>query len=212
MKRIALLLTLSFLFSVANAQNDPVFIFEQFQNGKIHFKNRSVTIVPMNYDAVNDKMYFKRDGNLMELVNLAAVDSVSWGRKVCFICHNGTFMEKVKLQHGNVFIRWRVKSVNIGSRGALGSITQAKVDRVYSEGNKGHNNADVYRLQNTNDYYLLLEGKYQKASTLKQILKLFPDQRTAIEAFVEQKQTDFHKPISVLELLNYCLSIHKQTP
>lgn len=209
MKRIALLLSLSFFISVASAQNDPVFIFEQFLNGKIHFKNRSVTIVPMNYDAVNDKMYFKRDGTLMELVNLAAVDSVVWGRKVCFICHNGTFMERIKLQHGNVFIRWRVKSVNIGSRGALGSITQAKVDRLYSAGNGGSQNADVYRLQNTNDYYLWMRGKYQKASTLKQILKLFPEQRTAIEAFVEEKHTDFHKPMSVLELLNYCLSIHK---
>ena len=210
MKRIALFLILPFFISVVHAQNDPVFIFEQFLNGKIHFKNRSVTIVPMNYDAVNDKMYFKRDGTLMELVNLAAVDSVTWGRKVCFICHNGTFLEKVKLQHGNVFIHWQVKSVNIGSRGALGSITQAKVERIYSASNGGTQNADVYRLKNSNDYFLMIKGKYQKASTLKQILKLFPEHRTAIEAFVEEKQTDFHKPMSVLELLNYCLSIHKQ--
>ena len=56
----------------------------------------------------------------------------------------------------------------------------------------------------------MIEGKYQKASTLKQILKLFPEHRTAIETFAEEKQTDFHKPMSVLELLNYCLSIHKQ--
>lgn len=209
MKRIALLFSLSFLLSVVYAQNDPVFIFEQFLNGKIHFKNRTITIVPMNYDAVNDKMYFKRDGTLMELVNLAAVDSVVWGRKVCFVCHNGIFMEKIKLQHGNVFIHWQVKSVNIGSRGALGSITQAKVERIYSAGNRGTQNADVYRLRNSNDYYLMMEGKYQKASTLKQILKLFPEQRTAIETYVEEKHTDFHKPMSVLELLNYCLSIHK---
>lgn len=209
MKRIALLLSLSFFISVANAQNDPVFIFEQFLNGKIHFKNHSITIVPMNYDAVNDKMYFKRDGTLMELVNLAAVDSVVWGRKVCFICHNGTFMEKIKLQHGNVFIRWRVKSINIGSRGAMGSITQSKVERIYSANNRRTHTADIYRLQNTNDYYLWMGGKYQKANTLKQILKLFPEQRTSIEAFVEEKHTDFHKPISVLELLDYCLSINK---
>ena len=100
MKRMALFLILPFFISAAYAQNDPVFIFEQFLNGKIHFKNRSFTIVPMNYDAVNDKMYFKRDGTLMELVNLAAVDSVTWGRKVCFICHNrllitGTKIEKI---------------------------------------------------------------------------------------------------------------------
>lgn len=212
MKRIVFFLSLLMFISVANAQNDPVFIFEQFLNGKIHFKNRSVTIVPMNYDAVDGKMYFKRDGVLMELVNLEAVDSVTWGRKVCFVCHNGNFMEKIKLQHGNVFIRWRVKSVNIGSRGALGSITQAKVERVYTAGNKATHNADIYLLQNTNDYYLLTDGKYQKANTLKQILKLFPEQAKAIEAFTEEKQTNFHKPASVLELLDYCLNVNRQTP
>ena len=68
MKRFCLHLFVCLIVSVAYAQNDPVFIFKQFVHAKIHFKNRSITVAPMNYDAVNDKMYFKRDGQLMELV------------------------------------------------------------------------------------------------------------------------------------------------
>lgn len=205
--KIILALFFSLAVSASQAQNEPVFFFEQFLHAKIHFKNRSVTIVPMNYDAANDKMYFKRDGQLMELMNLAMVDSVVWGKRVCFPYTSNGFLEKVKLEHGNVFIQWRVKNVSIGYKGALGTITQAKVDRLYSAGNKGSQYADVYRLKNSNKYYLLRKGSFKEVTTLKQILKQYPDHTAAIETFVKDRNTDMQQPQSVLELLDYCLNL-----
>ena len=65
MKNLAIFLLFSVYALVATAQaNDPLFIFDQFYNAKIHFKNRSVTVAPMNYDAVNDRMYFKQGSAL----------------------------------------------------------------------------------------------------------------------------------------------------
>lgn len=207
MKRLTLFLSLAILVSVANAQYDPLFIFEQFQKAKIHFKNRSVTVAPMNYDAVNDKMYFKRDGQLMELIQLATVDSVVWGKKLCFVPFGEGFLEKVPLKHGTAFIHWAIKNVNIGSKGAMGVITQAKVDQVFSSENKGNYNADVYQQKNRNDYYLLIDGSLKKVTTLKQILKLYPEHETDIQAFVKQHHIKMHIPQSVLDLLDYCLSL-----
>lgn len=205
--RTILVLFFCLAVSVSQAQNDPVFFFEQFLHAKIHFKNRSVTITPMNYDAANDKMYFKRDGQLMELVNLTTVDSVVWGKKVCFLYTKNGFLEKVKQTHGTVFVQWRVKNVNIGSRGALGMITQAKVDRVYSAGNKRDASADVYRMKNTNNYYISQEGTLKEVSTLKQIRKVFSNHTAAIDAFVKKQNTNMYNPQSALELLDYCLSL-----
>lgn len=202
-----LAIVFSLVGSVSQAQNEPVFFFEQFLHAKIHFKNRSVTIVPMNYDAANDKMYFKRDGQLMELVNLTTVDSVVWGKKVCFPYTNHGFLEKVKLTHGTVFIQWRVKNVNVGYRGALGSITQAKVDRVYSSGSGGSQHADVYQLKNNNNYYIMPEDSFKEVTTLKQLLKQFPHHTTAIETFVKEHNIQMQQPHSMLELLDYCLSL-----
>lgn len=76
MKRLLLILWTAFSVSTIYSQIKPLFIFEQFAKAKVHFKNRSVTVVPMNYDAVNDKMYFMDQGNLMELTNVALVDSI----------------------------------------------------------------------------------------------------------------------------------------
>ena len=212
MKRLSLCFLVCFIVSVACAQNDPVFIFKQFVHAKIHFKNRSIMVVPMNYDAVNDKMYFKRDGQLMELMQLSAIDSVVWAKQFCFVHHDQKFLEKVALKHGTAFIHWQVRNVSIGAIGALGQVTQAKVERVYSSGGWRNQSADIYKLKNQNDYYLLLDGSLKKATTLKQILKLFPKHKADIEAFVEEQHTNMQMPQSVLELLDYCLNLAETQP
>ena len=212
MKRFCLYLLVCFIVSVACAQNEPVFIFRQFVHAKIHFKNRSITVVPMNYDAVNDKMYFKRDGQLMELMQLSSIDSVVWAKKFCFVYHEQKFLEKVQLKNGTAFIHWQVRNVNIGSIGALGQITQAKVDRAYSSKSWRDYNSDVYKLKNKNDYYLSLDGSLKKVTALKQILNLFPKHNADIEKFVEEQQINMQIPQSVLDLLDYCLNLAKTKP
>ena len=212
MKRFCLYLLVCFIVSVACAQNEPVFIFKQFVHAKIHFKNRSITVVPMNYDAVNDKMYFKRDGQLMELMQLSAIDSVVWAKQFCFVYHEQKFLEKVALKNGTAFIHWQVRNVSVGSIGALGQVTQAKVDRVYSSKSWRDRSSDIYKLKNQNDYYLLLDGSLKKVTTLKQILKLFPEYKVEIETFVREQKTNMQMPQSVLDLLDYCLNLVKTKP
>ena len=212
MRRVSLYLLACFIVSVACAQNDPVFIFKQFVHAKIHFKNRSITVVPMNYDAVNDKMYFKRNGQLMELMQLSAIDSVVWAKQFCFVYHEQKFLEKVALKNGTAFIHWQVRNVSVGSIGALGQVTQAKVDRVYSSKSWRDRSSDIYKLKNQNDYYLLLDGSLKKVTTLKQILKLFPEYKVEIETFVREQKTNMQMPQSVLDLLDYCLNLVKTKP
>ena len=212
MKRFCLYLLVCFIVSGVCAQNEPLFIFKQFVHAKIHFKNRSITVVPMNYDAVNDKMYFKRDGQLMELMQLSSIDSVVWAKKFCFVYHEQKFLEKVQLKNGTAFIHWQVRNVNVGSIGALGQVTQAKVDRVYSSKSWRDRSSDIYKLKNQNDYYLLLDGSLKKVTTLKQILKLFPEYKVEIETFVREQKTNMQMPQSVLDLLDYCLNLVKTKP
>ena len=166
----------------------------------------------MNYDAVNDKMYFKRDGQLMELMQLSDIDSVVWAKKFCFVRHEQKFLEKLQMKNGTAFIHWQVRNVNVGSVGALGQVTQAKVDRVYSSESWRNHSADIYRLRNQNEYYLLLDGSLKKVTTLKQILKVFSGHKEEIEAFVEGSQTNMQMPQSVLDLLDYCLNLAKIQP
>jgi hypothetical protein len=148
----------------------------------------------------------------MELMQLSAIDSVVWAKQFCFVYHEQKFLEKVALKNGTAFIHWQVRNVSVGSIGALGQVTQAKVDRVYSSKSWRDRSSDIYKLKNQNDYYLLLDGSLKKVTTLKQILKLFPEYKVEIETFVREQKTNMQMPQSVLDLLDYCLNLVKTKP
>ena len=214
MKKLYSFLLLFILAFNAIAQEKPLFIFEKFINAKIHFKNRSVTVAPMNYDAVNDKMYFKQNKDLMELNNYAMIDSIVWAGKRTFISHGNGFLEQVKMDNGTAFIRWRIKNVNVGSRGAFGTVTQGKVESisirsmgVFSAGDADSNSADVFQQKNSNEYYLPLDGKMNKVTTLKHLYKLYPAHKDAIKDYVDSEHIKMEEPLSVLQLLNYCMGL-----
>lgn len=214
MKRLLLILwAVSFVFAV-KAQNGALFIFEQFVNANVHFKNRSVTVAPMNYDAINDKMYYKDRGELMELTNAASIDSISWAGKRCFVTYGERFLEKVEMENGTCFIGWRIKQVNVGSAGAMGAVTQAKVEAVnirsmgvYSAEANRINSTDVYQQKNVNEYYLPMDGKLKKITTKKHVLKLYPTHKVAIVEFMNKQKIKMEEPLSVLELLNFCMGL-----
>jgi len=150
----------------------------------------------------------------MELTNAASIDSIVWAGKRCFVTHGNRFLEKVDLKNGTCFIGWRIKNVNVGSTGALGSTTQAKVESisirsmgVFSAQDASSHSADVFQQKNVNEYFLTKNGKFNKVTNLKHVQKLFPDHKEAIKKFADEHDVKMQEPLSVLELLNYCMGL-----
>lgn len=215
MKILSFFFLFSFYALVTTAQAyDPLFIFEQFSNAKIHFKNRSVTVAAMNYDAVNDKMYFKNNGELMELSNQEMIDSISWAGKRSFITNGKSYLEKVNLDNGTCYIAWRIKNVNVGSAGAYGTTTQGKVESisvrslgVFSATDAASHSGDVFQQKNANEYYLPIDGKLKKVTNLKHLYKLYPEHKDAIKEYADKEKIKMNEPLSVLQVLNYCMGL-----
>lgn len=215
MKNLSFFFLFSFYALVTTAQAyDPLFIFEQFSNAKIHFKNRSVTVAAMNYDAVNDKMYFKNNGELMELSNQEMIDSISWAGKRSFITNGKSYLEKVNLDNGTCYIAWRIKNVNVGSAGAYGTTTQGKVESisvrslgVFSATDAASHSGDVFQQKNANEYYLPIDGKFKKVTNLKHLYKLYPEHKDAIKEYADKEKIKMNEPLSVLQVLNYCMGL-----
>ena len=214
MKKLYFFLLLFIGVLNASAQEKPLFIFEKFINAKIHFKNRSVTVASMNYDAVNDKMFFMQNEDLMELTNYAMIDSIVWAGKRTFISNGNGFLEQIKMDNGSAFIRWHIKNVNVGSRGAFGTVTQGKVESisirsmgVFSASDAESNSADVFQQKNNNEYFIPINGKLEKITTVKHLYKLFPKHKEKIKTYIREQDIKMNEPILVLELLNYCLGL-----
>lgn len=214
MKKTTLIVLLCTLSQLLSAQSSQLFIFDNFYNAKVFFKNRSVTAASMNYDAMNGKMFFKDGGEVMELTNVAQIDSVVWAGKRKFVAANGSFQEEVKMPNGTVLIQWRLKNVNVGAAGALGATTQAKVEKVNIRAMSGvysfdntQNSADLYKQKNDNDYYISVGGKLKKISSMKHVLKAFPNHEENIKAFVDKEDIKMEDPAAVLQLLDYCMGL-----
>ena len=168
----------------------------------------------MNYDAVNDKMFFMQNEDLMELTNYAMIDSIVWAGKRTFISNGNGFLEQIKMDNGSAFIRWHIKNVNVGSRGAFGTVTQGKVESisirsmgVFSASDAESNSADVFQQKNNNEYFIPINGKLEKITTVKHLYKLFPKHKEKIKTYIREQDIKMNEPILVLELLNYCLGL-----
>jgi len=215
MKKKIFSLSVACMFAAALvAQNKSFFILQDFMNAKIFFKNNTMTVAPMNYDAGKNRMYFMQNNERMELTNASAIDSIIWDGVGKFITYNNSYLEEIKLTNGIAYIEWKLKEVNLGSRGVLGMPTQAKIDQISLQSmgiysTKDENVVDVYQQKNDNAYFLKIDDKFNKVRSVKQVIKLFPDHKEDIEEYTKKRKIDMNNTLSVLQLLDYVLSFSK---
>ncbi len=205
------------LFTVSAQQFKRIFLFDDFTEARIKFRNGSQTVVSLNYDASNKTMLFRQGEELMEVTNTSTVDTVFVGDRRFIPAEKG-FYEVIFLNNGTVFVDWLLKDVNVGSKGALGAVTQGSVYNLQMS-NFGLNgtemytpykqqklgSTDVYRRKSDNTYYINKENRLVKLKTLKQVVKAFPAFKDDINTFAKENDTDMKETHDVLMLLDYCL-------
>ena len=104
--------------------------------------------------------------------------------------------------------------MNVGAKGAMGTVTQAKVEQinirsmgVFSSDDKRINSADVYQQKCSNEYYLTIDGNLKEVTKLKHLYKLYPAHKDIIQEYAENEKIKMDEPLSVLQLLNFCLGL-----
>ncbi len=204
---------------VSAQQFKRIFLFDDFVRARVLFHNHSVSVVPINYDASNKVMFFRQGEDMMEMTNPAQVDTISFEERK-FVPAGKGFHEVVFLKKGVVYIDWLLKDVNIGSKGALGAVTQGSVKNLQMS-DLGLNGAemytpyqsqkigrtDVYRRKNDNTYYIKIKGKLEKVKSLKHLGKLFATHKEEIERFAKERKLEMKDPQDALVILDYCMEL-----
>ena len=200
-------------------QFSRIFLFDEFAKAQIKFRNRTQAIVSLNYDVANKKMLYTQGDDLMEVTNIQTVDTIFVkGHK--FIPEANVFYEVVPLTNGIVYIDWLIKDVNIGSKGALGAVTQGSVHNLQMS-NLGLNavemytpykqqelgSTDLYQRKSDNTYFIRKKNKFVKLKTLKQLKKASPDNKDKIDAFAIENKIDMKETRDALLVINYCLGL-----
>lgn len=189
-----------------------LYLFDEFADGRVLFKNGSSTPAKLNYDAANREMTYYQAGELMVLGGTQQIDTVFIaGRK--FIPAGRVFLEIQPLIRGELFINWKLKPVYRGKTGVYGVVTQSASVRHINTNYLNHTSferqtADVYSAASQNEYWIKLSDKPVKFKDRKSLLKLFPAaKRPLIEAFMKEHGIDMKRTIDVMETVDYCLSL-----
>jgi hypothetical protein len=189
-------------------------LFPEYTEGTILMKNRAIIRSMVNYDTTHDKLLYKDGNNIMELTNLADIDTI-YVKKNKFVVIGQGFYDVRPLLQGNLFIKWHLREINIGQKGAYGQTTQNYVQTLNTStyNNKGivsYESADVNATNNYNQYSISVNGKLKRFSNKKGLLKIFSKQSTDIEKFMSDNRIDFQNVDDIVKLCNYCVISNKK--
>ena len=201
-----------------------LYLFPEFTVGHFELYNHSTVDVKMNFDAAGQKVYYYDGETLMEMTDLRMVKTLTVGGRV-FVVRDGLLCERFENASGPVLVNWQFKSVNKGSKGAMGITTQGKVDVVSSMNfgygsfeptNKGRreeadiHSVEVWDQKNENTYFLTFGGVDYKVKTLKDLCRAFPDKAEDLKAFAKSNHLMMSKAEDAFRLIDYLHSLIDQ--
>lgn len=197
MKRILIILTVLLAGLQASAQK-TTFLFPDFTEGCLVFFNQSKVDLKLNFDTINQTLYYMQGDQLMELTNLKDVHTLTAGGRE-FVLHDGLLCEVVETGGRRILVNWKFRNVNKGSKGALGATTQNKVEVLWTnleagtvvpgEGRaaqQGDYVLEVWQMKSDNTYFISVDGRDYRVKKLKDLYKAFPDVAPQLKAFAKE--------------------------
>lgn len=138
MKTLQLFLSATFLFlGLSASAQAPVYLFEDFTDGTVVLKNRSVVKTRFNLDIFHDKFLYKDGEQIMEMTDFSNVAVVTIGDRT-FVPQGKSLYEVIDLGGENsLFVKHHQKKNPLGKKGAYeqivhGSSTQSIDPEYYS--------------------------------------------------------------------------------
>lgn len=203
MKRFIFLIILAVLPLSLQAQH-RIFLFPEFVDGQIVFINQSRADVRLNFDAFNQVVLFYDGETLMELTNPEMIRTLTAGDRR-FVMKEGLLCEVIERDSGPVFVNWKLKKVNVGSKGALGATTQAKVEVVNARANDVQ---EIWVQKNENTYFFSVGDKeYRMIRRLKDLYKACPDRAGQLKEYARENKLTMTSADDAFRMIDYLRSL-----
>lgn len=216
MKRTLSALFISLFGAFSLLAQQPVFLFPEFQPGTLSFQGfERKEEVLLNIDAMGQRVFYLQGETLMELTNMYLIDTLLVSGKR-FVMKEGLLCEQLAWPGDTVYVNWKFKNVNKGSKGALGATTQNKVDVLWTSltpgepvkgdgmfAQRGDYVQEVWQRKGNNTYIFKIGGVQYKAQRLKDLYKAFPDQAPALKAYVKEKKYTLENAQQALQVISY---------
>lgn len=211
MKRLVILLVISFAFNVAYAQVKVVevthYLFPEFTKGVVLMKNGIKNETLLNYNSLTEEMIFENNGTKLAIGQPELVDTVYIkGRK--FFLLNGKFVELINNSKYKLYAEHKCTIKDPGRPAAYGGTSQTSSATSYSSYFSG---GQVYELKLPEgyetkpfvDYWLVKDGEVSKFLSIRQLAKLFNEKDNSFKEFVKKHDVKYTDQSGIIELIRY---------
>lgn len=207
----ACLLSMVFTLSVHAQGGESEYLFKDFQQSLVYYKDGRVFKVKLNYSLARNAFMFidENDKNNVklfaepEMVRVLKIDNRTFQ-----LTPKGLAQEHLN-QDPYLAVTYRGRSRPQGKQVGYGGRSEtASVDSYSSIQSEGH----IFKLETEKiiiadvqkRYTTKINGKEKAFETGKQFLKLYPkEQQETIQKYIKAQKTDFDDPQQVLELVKY---------
>lgn len=200
MKHYLILLYFVSFACIVNAQdksNSP-YLFEDFQNAVVFFKDGSQYHEKMNYNLLVDKFFFidRGDNNVKVLSNPQDVQVIKFGNRIFYTEGNNGI--EILPTNPVLYVQYKGNMRKEVTKGAYGTAAETSSVRTY--GGTNANNGQRYDFDpeklilgsRYNIYWIERKGKKKPFKSFKQFLKLYPKQQKELELFIKENNVDFN--------------------
>jgi hypothetical protein len=200
----------AFLLGLSAAAQNDNYLFDEFTDGTVLLKNRSVVKTKFNLDIYHDKFLYKDGDQTMEMTDFSNVASVYIGDRT-FVPQGKYLYEVLELNaDNNLLVKWHRKKNALGKAGAYGQIahassTESLDPEYYSPSLTKRGGKEETTTVSENKYGILSGGKFRTFTDKRSFLKLFPEKKAALEAFINEHRTFFSDVEDVVALAKFAV-------
>ena len=143
----------------------------------------------------------------MELTNPEMIRVLKAGER-SFVMKEGLLCEVIGRDSGPVFVNWKLKKVNVGSKGALGATTQAKVEVVNARANDVQ---EIWVQKNENTYFFSVGDKEcRNIRRLKDLYKAFPERAGQLKEYARKNKLTMTSADDAFRMIDYLRSLYAE--
>jgi hypothetical protein len=191
------------------------YLFKDFEKGKVFYKTGGSTQGQFNYNILNEKILFLSDNStVLELANVDDVAIVQINGRTFDHIRDGLLYEKIKTGDTDLYVRWNAKTVQDGKTGAYGQ--KSNTSSISNVSQITDNGAliqlrveDQFTLKPNNSYYLKIDKKFKRFSSVDSFAKLFKGHEAEIKDYAKIEKINFNNVDDLKKLVAYSAQFMK---
>lgn len=194
------------------AQDSLSFQFPKYSNATIVYKNGTSTQEKINYNFVEQSLYFvdKKDNQVKVVGNTDPIALIRVEERRYLIDADG--LKEVVAEDPLIYVQMKAKTKTKAKTIGYGGSDGVAAVTTYSEfkaggqisilENKTYEVSSVYKI-----YWIVKNNKRKLITNFKQLQKLYPKNRTQVSNYIETKNLDFDNVAQFVDLIKYAESL-----